>query len=418
MHQWLIGLFLLPLAAPAAFAEPARNSLTLEQAVVNVLERSPALKAADFEAKAAAARIRSARLTPAVQTSVDLENFGGSGIRSGTDSLETTLSLAKVLELGRKARLRGDVAEQEAILLRTEQDAERLDLLVETAKRFVQVVADQENLVIAEDTLALVKRTKTTIQQRVNAGKSANAELRYVDIAAAKTELERDHARHALASSRLRLATLWGEVEPAFTEAKADLFAVEAPQSFELLAQSLERNPDLVRYLNEDRLAKTRIELARSRRKADVELVGGLRHFNLTDDTGLVMSLNIPLGNASRARPKVDEAELGLRRNSYDLEQRRLELYATLFEVHQEVEHATDATAVYRDTIIPLSERALRDYEQGYRSGRYSLLELLVAQRTLLDARLEAVLAAADYHRYRIEIDRLTGAGLASGKPR
>jgi cobalt-zinc-cadmium efflux system outer membrane protein len=177
----------------------------------------------------------------------------------------------------------------------------------------------------------------------------------------------------------------------------------------------LERNPDLVRFATENRLAETRIQLARSRNRGDIEIVGGLRHFKLLDDTALVMSLNIPIGNRSRAAPGVDEAEMQSLRNPYDLEQRRLELHATLYEVHQELKHAMDAVATFRKTIIPLAESALRDYEKGYAAGRYSLLELNVAQRTLLDSRLESVMSAADYHRYRIEIDRLTGAGLSTG---
>jgi cobalt-zinc-cadmium efflux system outer membrane protein len=214
----------------------------------------------------------------------------------------------------------------------------------------------------------------------------------------------------------LKLVTLWGERQADFTFAKADLFEIEAPAPFESLVQLLERNPDLVRFATEKRLAETRIQLARSRRKADIEIAGGLRHFNLTDDTGLVVSLDIPLGSRSRAVPKVEEAEQLSLRNPYDLEQRHLELHATLFEVHQEISHAIDAVSTYRETIIPLSESALKDYDKGYSAGRYSLLELFVAQRTLLDSRLEAVMSAADYHRYRIEIDRLTGAGLSTGE--
>jgi cobalt-zinc-cadmium efflux system outer membrane protein len=65
--------------------------------------------------------------------------------------------------------------------------------------------------------------------------------------------------------------------------------------------------------------------------------------------------------------------------------------------------------------MIPEAERAANDYEQGYKSGRFSLLELNETQRILLDARLEAVLTAANYHRFRIEIERLTGAAIRSG---
>jgi len=415
MRQLFIYLLLIPVSVAFATSDESQNSLTLDQAIVNVLENNPSLRAADYEAKAAAARIRAARLTPAFRTSIEFENFGGSGIHSGSDVLESTLSLSKVLELGDKAKLRGDVAHNKAMILRNEHDAKRLDLLAETTKRFLLVITDQQRLAIAMDSLALAKRTQNVVELRIKAGKSPDAELRRVKIALARMELEIDHARHTLDTSRLKLATLWGETQTHFNNAVANLFDIEPAVPFETLVQLLERNPDLVRFATENRLAETRIQLARSRNKADIEIAGGLRHFNLTDDTGLVMSLNIPLGNRSRAAPGLDEAEMQSLRNPYDLEQRHLELHATLYEVHQELNHAIDAVSAFRKTIIPLAESALRDYEKGYAAGRYSLLELNVAQRTLLDSRLESVMSAADYHRYRIEIDRLTGAGLSTG---
>lgn len=415
MHSLLIILLLFPAAAAAAADQAAPAGLSLERAVVNVLERNPALKAAGYEYSAAAARIRAAKLTPAPRAAIELENFGGSGVLSGSDSLETTLSLSTVLELGKKSRLRGDVAANEAIVLRNEQDAERLDLLADTARRFVQVVHDQERLAIAEETHALAEQTEQAVDRRVKAGKSATVELRRARIARAKTALEIEHASHMLESSRVKLASLWGTTIPGFSEARADLYAVSEPAPFETLVRLLENNPDLVRLVSEKRLAETRIQLARARRSADIEIGGGIRHFNALDDTGLVVSLDIPFGNRSRARPAIEEAEWLQLSNPQRLEQQRLELHTMLFEVHQEIRHQIQAVAALRDTIIPLAEQALRDYEQGYAAGRYSLLELNVAQHTLLDSRLELLKAAADYHHYRIELDRLTGAGLTTG---
>ena len=402
MRQLFIYLLLVSTSVVYAADEEQHMSLTLDQAIVNVLEHNPQLIAADFEAKAAAARIRAARLTPAFQTSIEFENFGGSGTLGGTDVLESTLSLSKVLELGDKAKWRGDVAQNEAMILHNEQDAMRLDLLADTTRRFLQIVTDQERLVIAQDSLELAERTYDFIELRVKAGKLPNVELERAQIVLAKKKLELEHTRYTLKTSRLKLATLWGETQTQFSTADARLFDMEQVEPFEALVQLLEHNPDLVRFATESRLAETRIQLASSRKKADIEIAGGVRHFNLTDDTGLVMSLKIPFGNKSRAAPKVEEAEMTSLRNPYELEQRRLELYATLFEV-------------YRKTIIPLAESTLKDYEKGYAAGRYSLLELNVAQRILLDSKLEHVIAAADYHRYRIEIDRLTGAGLTTG---
>jgi len=415
MRQWII--YILFVFSSASFADNAqtRNKLTLNQAIINVLENSPLLKAADYESRAAAARIRSAQLSPGYRTSIELENFAGSGANTGSDRLESTLSLSKVLELGDKAKLRGELSHGKAMLLRNEQDSKRLDLLADTTKHFIQVIIDQESIVIAKDSLALAKRTQKTVGQRVKAGKSPNAELRRANIALARSELELDHAEHSLVTSRLRLATLWGETNVYFTTADANLFKVEITEPFETLVRLLENNPDLVKYASEKRLANTRSLLARSSGQSDIEISGGLRHFNATDDTAFVLSLNIPLGSSSRASSKIEEAEILSLRGPYVYEQRRLELYATLFEVHQEIKHAIDALKALREKIIPLAERALNDYEKGYAAGRYSLFELTEAQRVLLDSRLEAVMSAADYHRYRIEIDRLTGAGLTTG---
>jgi len=103
-------------------------------------------------------------------------------------------------------------------------------------------------------------------------------------------------------------------------------------------------------------------------------------------------------------------------RDPYLYQQRKLVLHATLFEVYQEAKHALSALRALRENIIPLAKLALQDYEKGYAAGRYSFFELIKARQVLLEAKSEAVDTAANYHRYQIEIDRLTGAGLSAGE--
>lgn len=410
MRKWIICFLFV--SSPVAFGveEQTNHKLTLDQAIINVLERNPLLRASDYEAKAAAARIRAAKLSPAFYTSIEFENFGGSGKYHSGDNLESTLSLSKVLELGDKAALRGDLAQNKASLLRNEQDAKRLDLMAETTKRFIHVITDQERLVIAKDSLKLAKQTLKVVKRRVQAGRTPNAELRRAKIALARKQLELEHAEHELATTRLKLITLWGAIRVTFATVEANLYAIKSATPFEVLTQLLERNPDLVRFATEKRLAQTRIELAQAKRQSDIKVSAGVRHFNATDDTGFVLSLSAPFGSSSRAEPLVEEAKMLNLRDPHLYEQRRLTLYATLFEVHQEIKHAIEAVTTLRKTIIPHAEHALREYKKGYELGRYSFLELTEAQNVLLSSRLEAVMAATNYHRYRTEIDRLTGA--------
>ena len=422
-------VFLLVTSLAASFASEAANTqsvnvrtvneLTLDQAIINVLERSPMLKAADYESKAAAARIRTAKQSTRYRGSIELENFAGSGLHSGTDLLETTLSLSKVLELGDKAKLRGDMSQNKAMLLRNDQDSKRLDLLAETTKRFIEVVTDQQRLVNANDSIDIAIRTKQVVEKRVKAGKSPTAELRRAKIKLSRSELKLEHAKHELETARLKLVTLWGEMprgesQISFTTAAANLFEIEQAKPFESLVLLLEQNPDLVRFATEKRLAQSRTMLARSAGRSDMVVTGGLRHFNFTDDTALVLSLNVPFGSASRAAANIEESEIMALREPLAYKQQYLKLYTTLFELHQEIKHTIDAVTALRNTIIPQAEQALKDYEKGYAAGRYSFLELTEAQQLLIDLKLEVVNAASDYHRYRIEIERLTGAGLSA----
>ncbi len=389
--------------------------ITLEDAIVQVLERSPQLQAAEYESRAAAARIRQAHLTTPWKVNIELENFAGNGLYSEFDAVEATLSIARVLELGEKPELRGELAQQEAVLLRNTQDARRLDLVAETARRFVDVVTRQEFLVITNESVTLARRTLEAVERRVQAGRTSLAEQRRAGIAVARAELEQEHASHQLDTARQKLASMWGETRANFSRTEARLFTLNPVVDFERLESLLVRNPDLVRYATEQRVGAARTALARSRQRPDLELAGGVRYLGLSDSAALVFSASIPLGTSKRAANLIEASEQASLVSPLMYEQRRLELHSTLFEIYQELQHVATAVEVFGQQIIPEAEHALDDYEKGFAAGRYSLLELADAQRVLLNARLEYLAAASDFHRSQIEIERLTGAALNTG---
>jgi len=421
MYYRLLCLLLLlspiPVTAGSETHEkgPNRTGITLAEALAAVLEHNPSIQAADYETGIATARIRSEQLSKPYRTSIELENFAGSGELDGTAGMETTLSLSKVLEFGDKAELRGAVAQGQAGLLQGEQAARQLDLFAETANNFIHVVVDQSRLDITGMSLDIANRTREAVATRVNAGKSAKAELRKASIEVARKQLAVEHAEHELQSSRVRLAVMWSETRPGFDEARADIFDIEKLMPFEDLVELLDRNPELVRYATQERLNHSRVKLASSRSSPDVVINGGVRHMNSSDDTALVFSLDIPLSSSSRSAPYTEQAKLAKMRDPYLLQKRRLELYSTLFEVYQEALHTITEVDILRDTIIPEAEKVLQEIEKGYLLGRYSLLELTTAQNELTESRLELLSAASNYHQFRFEIDRLTGATFVTG---
>jgi len=412
-----IILALVCIATPVAHAVENSNtkSITLEQVIIKVLEGNPQLGINDYEAQAAAARIRQAQQGTPFEVKLELGNFIGSGSYSGVDQLEATLSLAKVLEPGNAVTSRSNLARQHQSLLSNEQDSQRLDLLAKAAEQFVHVVVDQHRLKIAEDHLALVQHTYEIVSQRVSAGRSHVAEQRRLAIKLARAEIELEHAEHELSTSRLKLAANWGETETQFGIAEADLFQLLPVKSFEQLETLLENNPDLIRFATEERLTQAKLRLAESRRAPGLALSGGIRYFNDPSDAALLFAVSMPFGAASRAKPEIDEMQYLSQSQPLRYEQQRLALHSSLYEIYQELLHARTAFEALSQRIIPEAQQAAIDYEQGYQTGRFSLLELNEAQGTLLEAQLEQVMTAANYHRLKTEIERLTGAALHSG---
>jgi len=417
MRHWIHVLFLFTAIYPAHAVESlASGPITLDQVVINVLEHNPQLGINDYEARALAARIRRAQQGTPFRINLDMQNFAGSGAYGRADRVETTLSLAKVLELGGKPSFRGNVAKQQANLLQNKQDSKRLDLLAGVTDQFMHVAVDQYRLNIAKEKLKLFQHTLEIVTKRVKSGRSHVAEQRRVTVAVARAEIELEHAEHELATSRLKLTSSWGETKPQFSSVSAKLFVLPSVQPFEQLETLLVNNPGLTRFATEERLARARLRLAEAQRTPDLELSGGFRYLNERKDGALVISVSMPFGSDSRARPHIEEMKSLAQREPLRYEQQRLKLYNSLYGIYQELIHAKTAFETLSQRIIPEAEHAADDYEQGYRRGRFSLLELNEAQRILLEARLEAVMTAANYHLFRIEIERLTGVALRSGE--
>ena len=412
MVKLLISLVLI-LVSSISYA--IEQTITLDQVIVEVLEKHPQLKIADYEAQAIAARIKIAAQRPADNIRIEMEDFGGTGDARWLGNVETTVSLARVLELGNKSAYRADVALHESYVLEDKQDADRLDLLSETARRFFFFFFDEQQVMIAIDAIKLTQQTVKIVENRISAGVAPIAERLRIDIDLARQELELEHAEHELASSRVRLSSLWNNIRPAFQKVNADIYTLEQPLTLEAYANLLDRNPDITRINTQHRLAESRIRLAQIKSKADIEITGGMRYIGESNDIGFILSADMPLGTAKRAAPSIEEAQLLGQIDPLALEQKQTELFVTLYALYQELLHSKTATTLFQERIIPAAKNAVTEYEKLYGAGRLSLLELVEAQRNLLNSRKQLLESVYKFHRLRIEIDRLTGAPVATG---
>lgn len=404
----LLGLS-FAMATDAANVANQRETLTLARAIELAHSRSPSIVALSAETEATTQRTEAEALPPALVLESEFENFAGTGQTSGAQALESTVRITRVFELGDKAALRRGVGSAELDRLAADQRTRQLDLTAEVARRFVHVLSDQEMLSTAQRATDLARQARDAAQQRVTIGASSPAAVGRAEIALARAEIEQEHAEHELSSSRVKLSILWGEQSPSFSQVRGNLFELSTEQSFEAYRARLESSPDLARFKSQLQAEDARIRLAQAQRKPDISVSAGVRRLETLDDQALVAGFSIPLGTRRRA----DYQERAARANrtviEQDREARRLELHATLFDLYQELLHARTEAQTLHERVRPQAESMLKTTADGYRAGRFSLLELADAQIQLIELEREAIRAAAQFHTLMIDIKRVTG---------
>ncbi len=394
---------------PSTSREP-HGPLTLASAVALSLSTNPALAAFNYELRATEARRIRAGYRPNPAIGLEVENLPGSGSRSGADATETTLSLSQVIELGGKRSRRVAEARLSGDLAAWDYEMRRLDVLAETTRRFIEVVAAQERLTLAAEVTDLAQTELNAVAERVKAARTSIVEQKKAEIAVARAKLDRDRAGHELQAARKSLAASWGNETPAFTSARAAFFDTRRTEAFGSLMARIGSNPDLARFATEVRLRESQLALARTGAVPDVTVSAGVRQFADANEWAGVFGVSVPLPFFDRGQADVYEA-LQMQGKTEALGRAiRVALAVQLFSAYQRQLQSVSELGTMAKEILPAAKEVLTETEEGYRLGRFSYLELADARRSLIELRRQNIETALIYHTSHAEIDRLIGA--------
>jgi len=411
----LVCLLIVCSTASFAQSESAGNeaALDLDTAILRTLERSPRLTAFGYQIQAQLGRLQQSELKPNPELGLLLENALGSGELQGIDSAEITLSLAWVLERGKRER-RVDAARAGVSLVETDAQIERLDVAAETANAFLDTLALQERRIRTDAAVKLAEQTAAVVQQRVQAGRTPTAERARAEAELARMRLDREDIEHELRTSHRRLAAQWGETQPDFTRVSGNVHRLPTPDAYSALLARIEQNPDLSRYLSEQRLREAELRLAEVNAKPNWRLTAGVRRLERGDDQAFIAGITIPLAMRNRNQGRIAEARARLAMTDADRVATRVQIETQLFALYEELQHSLHRAVTLREEILPRIEQALEETERAYAAGRYGYFELRVVQAELLETRTALVESSIDAHRNAIEIERLTGTTVTS----
>jgi cobalt-zinc-cadmium efflux system outer membrane protein len=391
-----------------AWSEPS-GTLRLGEALALALECNPELAAFSWRVRATEARRLQAGLRPNPEAALTLEDVAGSGAFSGVGEAQTTLQLSQLVEIGGKRARRMREAELSRDVAGWDYEAKRLDVFVDTARAFVDVLGSQTQLALAGDAVQLARHVVKTAATRVEAGSASLVEMTKAKVAFASAEIEQAQLRRALEVARKRLAAMWGSTVPSFTEARGDIDAIKPVPSIEVLRERLARNPDLVRWTSEIKQRQAVVELEQSQAIPNVTASAGYRRLSGPEDNALVFGFSVPLPLLNRNQGAILEAQRLVAEGREAQRAAHVRVAMTLAESHEALATAYEQINAFRNNVLPGAEGAFEILNQGYREGRFTYLDVLDAQRTLIAARAQHVRALMDYHKSVAALERVIG---------
>lgn len=402
---WPLGLAALLSSPVVVSAQPTatdRTRLTLDQAQQLAAMRSFELSGAQHEVDVAEGGVQqaAARRNPELNTTVE-------DMRSATRT--TTATIGFPLELGGKRAARVTAAERARDIASAQLANVRAKVRAEVAADYFAVVAAQERVKLAEDSARLAAQAADVVGKRVAAGKVSPVDATRARVDAANAQLEVAEARAELQSTRQILAAVWGDAEPRFVEVDGSPTDVPSRAPTQELLREIDTSPSLVSSRLEVDAQRARIDVERSKAVPDVVVSLGAKRDNALGLTQAVIGVTIPLpvfdrnqGAAYAASKRADKAR-------DDYEAARVRLLAEVNQASTQLATARASLAVLRDTVLPAAQQAYDASTTGFEAGKFGFLDVIDAQRSLLQARARTLNTLVAAWQAATTIDRLLG---------
>ncbi len=300
--------------------------------------------------------------------------------------------------------------------------AEKLKLFYQVKSSFYDYYYLGREIDITRENLQLLKLWESVARAKYRVVLKQHADLIKVQVELGKLEdrLRTTEAMMAPAAARLRAALNLPDSVHLPPPTKIEVAEVLVNRD-SVFARVLTHNPDLksVRHLIDKGKAGKRLAAKLSMPSfslgVDYIQTGAAKVPGLVDsgkDPWMIkVGVNLPIWfGANKARKK--EAEAQYRKTKYDYEDARNQLRVLTERIVFEYEDALRKTQLYRDGLLPKAEQSLNAGYVAYQTGEMDFLNVLDAQRRLLEFQLQFERSRTDLAIGLAAIEMITGSEL------
>lgn len=383
----------------------AVTRLTLAAALDLAFKANPEIAIALREMQATDGSVQQAGLIPNPELETVIED-------TKRDTRTTTVQINQAIELGGKRSARIAAAESGRDIARIELTTKQADIRASVIVSFYDVVIAQERNRLAQESFTLAQRATLIASKRVTAGKVSPVEETRARVAESGVRIELAQAANDLDLARRKLAASWGSVKPHFEQVNDQLTELPALEPLPQLTQRLQDSPNLRRARIEVERRQAMEKLERTRQIPDLTFSFGAKRDAELGRNQAVIGLSIPIPLFDRNQGNVLEALRRTDKARDELIAAELNLNIDLAQAHGRLSTANMEARLIDKEILPGAQRNYEATSKGFEFGKFDFLDVLDAQRTLLQARSQYLKSLSEARRAAAEIDRILGVSL------
>ena len=403
------SIVLVILLIPFSLHPNINNNLTLNAVLVKVLGGNPGLAAMRYEVKSKDGEIyQQSRLTNP-EFEFELENFAGSGELSGFGRSEYTALLSQEIPTGNKRSLSVRIAKVEKTISELMINKKGADLLLEAKKKFYELYFLQEKIALKRKQISQIENFKLQILKRVRAGKTSPLELSRIKIYLLRCKTNLKSAVSEFYSTGVYLASLWGEDSFSYKSVIAEYSEWEQFTINEEMNKISDLNPDLAMLKKEIQHHEAELRLEKAIKIPNISISGGIKHHSEIGLTAFTAGISIPV-------PLFDNNKGGVSTAGYLVDKAVAELKAEVLRIRSELtakcrtlKTELGNTKIYKNEIIPESEKTLKIISEAYAMGRSDYVEVIDVYDSVYEINEEYIQSIRDRRIELAEIERLNG---------
>ncbi len=395
-------------------ANPTLPTLTAQSTIADYLRyamlNNPRVEAAYYAWAASVERITPARSLPDPRLTFEADI---------TDVLETVMP-GLMIDLPGPGKLRaaGDVAAAESRVGYFGFESEVLRAAFAVKSAYVRLHFLEQTLQVERNVLALLADVEAQAQQQVGAGRGTVQDV-------LRAQIDRVQLANTIANLEDSRSVLEAEFRAALGLSPTDA-SIPLPATFEagsppppadqVLAIAAAQNPTLRQLEADVRRGEAMLDLARTSRVPDFS-VG----IEADVKASPVMwrptaSMTLPIWR-DKIAAEIAAAQADKRSAEAKLTAEQISLAAELASMLYMYREASRNTGLFSTTLLPRARQSLEAARTGYSTGRSSFLDVIDAERQLLEFELSAVEARTQQELSIASISLLISGAAPEGAP-